>query len=81
MLDLLVRRAGSIKKGVLETGLASSVRLMKDRLHLLGKLRKQSRGNPRTARFIDAELAALEREIVAFQRMVPIKRGGKARRK
>jgi two-component system chemotaxis response regulator CheB len=80
LLDLLVRRAGSMKKGVLETGLASSVRLMKDRLHLLGKLEKQSRKNPRTAKFVNAELLALEREIVALQRLLP-RKGGKTRRK
>lgn len=80
LLDLLVRRAGSMKKGLLETGLASSVRLMKDRLHLLGKLERQSRKNPKTARFIHAEITALEREIVAIQRLMPFKRG-KARRK
>jgi two-component system chemotaxis response regulator CheB len=79
LLDLLVRRAGSTKKGVLETGLASSVRLMKDRLRLLGKLERQSRNNPKTARFIQAEILALEREIVALQRLIP-SRGGKARR-
>lgn len=69
-----------MKTGVLETGLASSVRLMKDPVHLLGKLERQSRGNPKTARFINAEIVALEREIVALQRLIPTK-GGKARRK
>lgn len=79
LLDLLVRRAESTKKGVLETGLASSVRLMKDRLQLLGKLQKQSQRNPKTAGFINAEIAALEREIVSIQRLIPFK-GGKTRR-
>jgi two-component system chemotaxis response regulator CheB len=79
LLDLLVRRAGSMKKGVLETGLASSVRLLKDRVHLLKKLETQSRKNPRTARFINAELSALEREIVGLRRLASSK-GRKVRR-
>jgi two-component system chemotaxis response regulator CheB len=71
LLDLLVRRAGSMKKGVLETGLASSVRLMKDRLRLLAKLREQSRENPKTEGFIEAEIAALDREIGVIQSLIP----------
>ncbi len=71
LLDLLVRRAASMDKGVLETGLASSVRLMHDRLRLLTKLHRQSRRNPKTARFIRAEIAALRREIARMQRLLP----------
>jgi hypothetical protein len=71
LLDLLVRRAGRYKRGVLETGLASSVRLMKDRVHLLAKLHAQSRNNPRTAHFLDAEIKALAQDIGYIQRMIP----------
>ena len=71
LLDLLVRRAGSMKRGVLETGLATSVRTLKERLRLLAKLHEQSQRNPRTARFIESEIAALDREIAAIQRLVP----------
>ncbi len=71
LLDLLVRRAGSTKKGVLETGLATSVRLMSDRLRLLTKLHEQSLRNPKTARFIRAEIQALGREIARIQRLIP----------
>lgn len=71
LLDLLVRRAGSMKRGVLETGLAKSVRLMKDRLRLLASLYEQSRDNPKTSRFVKAEIAALKREIASIQRLIP----------
>ena len=70
LLDLLVRRAGSQKRGVLETGLATSVRLMKDRLRLLAKLDEQSRTNPKTSRYVKAEIAALGREIASIQRLI-----------
>jgi two-component system chemotaxis response regulator CheB len=71
LLDLLVRRTGSMTKRVLETGLASSVRLMRDRLRLLTRLLEQSQRNPKTARFIEAEIAALGREIARIQRLIP----------
>ena len=71
VLDLLVRRAGSTKRGVLETGLASSVRLMKDRVHLLRKLHLQSQRNPKTSRFLKSEIAALDREIEVIRRLIP----------
>ncbi len=71
LLDLLARRVGSTKKTVLETGLASSVRLLKDRLRLLTRLHEQSRRNPKTARFIEAEIAALDREIARIRRLIP----------
>lgn len=71
LLDLLARRAGSARKGVLETGLASSIRLMRDRLGLLTRLREQSRRNVKTKRFIEAEIAALGREIVRIQKLIP----------
>src|SRR5262249_61984700 len=71
VLDLLVRRAGSHKQGVLETGLASSVRLMKDRVRLLAKLFDQSRGNPRTRRFLQDEISALEKDILRIADLIP----------
>ena len=71
VLDLLVRRAGSYKRGVLETGLASSVRLMKDRARLLAKLYDQSAGNPRTERFPRSEITALGHDIGRFQKLIP----------
>jgi two-component system chemotaxis response regulator CheB len=75
LLDLLVRRAGSSKQGVLETGLASSVRLMKDRAQLLAKLYAQSRDNPKTERFLAAEIMALDQDISDVKRLLePAKR-------
>ena len=71
LLDLLVRRAGSMEGGVLETGLASSIRVMKDRLRLLTRLQEQSRRNPKTAAFIDGEIASLRLEIADIQRQIP----------
>ncbi len=71
VLDLLVRRAGSHKEGVLETGLASSVRLMRQRVRLLSKLFAQSRDNPRTSHFLKAEISALERDIERIRRLIP----------
>jgi two-component system chemotaxis response regulator CheB len=71
-LNLLVRRAGSYKKGVLETGLASAVRLMKDRTRLLRTLQAQSQRNPKTAAFLAAEIAALRRDVATIQRLIPI---------
>jgi len=70
-LNVLVRRAGSYKKGVLETGLASAVRLMKDRTRLLGTLHAQSQRNPKTAAFLEAEIAALKRDLATIQRLIP----------
>src|SRR5262249_46996287 len=54
--DLLVPRAGPSKRGVLEPGLASPLRVLKDRARLFDKLVSQSRGNPRTERFMKAEV-------------------------
>ena len=71
LLDLLVRRAGSMEGGVLETGLASSIRVMKDRLRLLTRLQEQSRRNPKTAAFINGEIASLRLEIADIQRQIP----------
>ena len=70
LLELLVRRAGRYKEGVLETGLASAVRLMKDRAALLAKLYAQSRDNPKTSAFLASEIAALDRELAAIRALI-----------
>jgi chemotaxis response regulator CheB len=71
LLDLLVRRAGSHKQGVLETGLASSLRFMKERVRMLANLLDQSRRNPKTALFMETEIAALDKEIAEIQKLIP----------
>jgi two-component system chemotaxis response regulator CheB len=73
LLDLLVRRAGSHKQGVLETGLATSLRLMKDRVQLLNKLYAQSGRNSKTLQFLEAELLGLNSELASIQEMLPRK--------
>jgi two-component system chemotaxis response regulator CheB len=70
LLELLVRRAGAYKEGVLETGLASALRLMKDRAILLAKLRAQSRNNPKTSAFLESEIAALDHELDVLRGLV-----------
>jgi hypothetical protein len=70
-LDLMVRRAGTYRRGVLETGLASAVRLLKDRARLLRRLHAQSERNPKTSRFLVAEIAALDRELKEVERLIP----------
>jgi hypothetical protein len=74
LLELLVRRAGPLKRGVLETGLASSLRLMTDRARLLARLSAQSKRNPRTMLFLDAESSALQRDIDRVRHMRPTSR-------
>lgn len=66
-----MRRAGPHKEGVLETGLATSVRLMKDRVRLLARLYDQSRDNPKTRHFLEDEIAALAADIADIERMIP----------
>jgi two-component system chemotaxis response regulator CheB len=70
LLELLVRRAGGYKQGVLETGLASALRLMKDRATLLAKLYAQSRNNPKTAAFLVSEIAALDHELALVRELI-----------
>jgi hypothetical protein len=70
VLDLLVRRAGSRKQGILETGLASALRLIKERVRLLDKVYEQSRRNPKTLSFLRAEMAALDRDVGRIRRML-----------
>ena len=74
LLELLVRRAGPLKRGILETGIASSMRLMRDRAGLLARLSSQSQRNPGTMRFLDAEGAALQRDIDRVGSMRPTAR-------
>ena len=54
-LDLLARR-----KPALETGLAVSVRTLKERIDLLLRLIAQSKRNPETHHFLSTEMLALE---------------------
>jgi hypothetical protein len=68
-LDLLARRTGIEDDGVLEAGLASAVRLMRQRTILLGKLRSQV-GNPMTEQFLAGEAGALERAILEIQQLI-----------
>lgn len=70
LLELLVRRAGPYKEGILETGLASALRLMKDRAALLAKLYAQSRNNPKTSAFLASEIAALDRELASVRELI-----------
>jgi two-component system, chemotaxis family, protein-glutamate methylesterase/glutaminase len=70
LLELLVRRAGPYKEGILETGLASALRLMKDRAALLTKLYAQSRDNPKTSAFLASEIAALDRELASIRELI-----------
>ncbi len=69
-----VRRAGPYKEGILETGLASALRLMKDRAALLAKLYAQSRGNPRTSAFLANEIIALDRELESVRALIAASR-------
>ena len=81
LLDLLVRRAGSHTQGVLETGLASALRLMKERVRLLARLYAQSRGNPKTETFLAAEIAALDRDVAGIQDLIPKTLASRRRRR
>ena len=61
-LDLLARRNGE-----LETGLASAVRLLKDRIALLRRLVEQSKGNEATHRYLSTELKSLCGELQSME--------------
>ena len=61
-LDVLARR-----KTELETGLALSVRMIKDRVALLIRLMDQSKHNPGTFQFLSAELTALRAALASLQ--------------
>jgi chemotaxis response regulator CheB len=64
-LDLLARR-----KSMLETGLALSVRTLKDRVALLVRLIAQSKQNPETHQFLSAEMIALELDLRSIQTLL-----------
>jgi two-component system chemotaxis response regulator CheB len=64
-LDLLVRR-----KAGLETGLALSVRLLKERVALLVAMQKQSQRNAETSEYLSTELSLLKRYLRSIQQML-----------
>jgi two-component system chemotaxis response regulator CheB len=64
-LDLLARR-----KSELETGLAVSVRTLKERVALLVRLIAQSKQNPGTHQFLSAEMIALELDLRSIQALL-----------
>jgi hypothetical protein len=64
-VDLLVRR-----KAGLETGLAVSVRLLKERVALLVALQNQSQTNAETRDYLSTELTLLERYVRSIQQML-----------
>lgn len=64
-LDLLARR-----KTELETGLAASVRMVKERVALLARLIAQSTNNPSTSQFLSAEMIALKDDLHLLQTAV-----------
>ena len=66
-LDLLARR-----KAMLETGLAVSVRTLKERVALLVRLAGQSKRNPKTYEFLSTELAALKLDLCSIQKLLDL---------
>jgi chemotaxis response regulator CheB len=64
-LDLLARR-----KTALETGLAFSVRFVKERVALLARLLAQSKRNSITSQFLTTEMIALERDLAVLEALV-----------
>jgi hypothetical protein len=64
-LDLLVRR-----KAGLETGLAISIRLLKERVALLVRLRDQSSHNAQTVDYLSSELTLLEQDLRSIQHII-----------
>ena len=61
-IDVLARR-----KTELETGLAVSARMLKERVALLGRLLSQSKKNPGTHHFLSTELISLERDLHSIE--------------
>lgn len=74
-LDLLARRGTA-----LETGLAASVRMLKERIELFQRLLTQSTRNRSTHQFLTTELATLRRHLSTTQAMLDetLARGGVA---
>ena len=75
-LDLLVRRTAG-----LESGLAASVRMLKDRVGLLTRLISQSQRNDQTLGYLTTEMHGLERDLtdvraILNQAVVPESAGG-----
>ena len=64
-LDLLARR-----KARLETGLAVSVRTLKERVALLVRLISQSKRNPGTYEFLLTEMATLEQDLRSIEKLL-----------
>jgi two-component system, chemotaxis family, protein-glutamate methylesterase/glutaminase len=64
-LDLMARRNAE-----LETGLASAVRLLKDRIALLVRLVEQSKGNEATHRYLSTELKSLSGELRSVEHLL-----------
>ncbi|HKT34466.1 MAG TPA: chemotaxis protein CheB [Nitrospira sp.] len=75
-LDLLARR-----KTKLETGLAVSVRTLKERVALLVRLIAQSKRNPDTHHFLSAEMIALELDLRSIQTLLDHTLAEEARRR
>jgi hypothetical protein len=64
-LDLLSRR-----KAQLESGMAFSVRFVRERVALLAQLLVQSKKNPGTSQFLAAEMIALQRDLASLEALV-----------
>ena len=64
-LDLMARRTAG-----LEGGVASAVRLLKDRIALLVRLVEQSKGNEATHRYLSTELTALRGELRSVEHLL-----------
>jgi two-component system, chemotaxis family, protein-glutamate methylesterase/glutaminase len=75
-LDLLARRSAS-----LETGLAVSVRMLKERVGVLIRLIGQSHSNPSTEKFLSHELSSLESEARSIQTLLAQTLGEKVKRR
>lgn len=65
-LDLMARRNAE-----LESGLATAVRLLKDRIALLVRLIAQSKGNEATHRYLCTELTSLRGELQSVESLLP----------
>lgn len=64
-LDVLARR-----RTELETGLAVSVRMLKERVALLGRLLAQSKRNLSTHQYLSTEIISLERDLRSIQALL-----------
>jgi chemotaxis response regulator CheB len=64
-LELLVRRSSS-----LESGIAISIRLLKKRVELLLRLKKQSGRNAEVSNFLEEELKTLKHDLRSIRRLL-----------